>query len=153
MDNSKNSSWLFDVFFISLAVDEANIFQLVYPIPFPFPVPWIVAGVATYKIRAIRGVILWIVWSLAVLFPSMLSGGTNQSLWVCPGVITEPITFVLSRQLAAGLFGLTRTQGFLPPPPAHNAALFHIIIPLTGAFGLIDLHQWHRTAIAHGRAL
>ena len=163
MDNERKPAWLFGVLFISLAVDVANVFRLVHgPVPFPFFVPWIVAGVATillawgkaHNIRAVR-IILWIVLSLAVLLLSILSDGTNLSLWVWLGIITGPMSPVLSRRLIAGLFGLAHiiTQGFLLPLPPHNAPTSYIIIELTGALGLIAWHQWHRRAVTQGRSL
>lgn len=163
MDNERKPAWLFGVLFISLAVDVANVFRLVHgPVPFPFFVPWIVAGVATillawgkaHNIRAAR-IILWIVLSLAVLLLSILSDGTNLSLWVWIGIIIGPVTPVLSRRLIAGLFGLAHivTQGFLLPLPIHNAPLSYIIIELTGALGLIVWHQWRPPAVTHGRPL
>ena len=163
MDNKRKPAWLFGVLFISLVVDVANVFRLVHgPVPFPFFVPWLVAGVATillawgkaHTIRAVR-IILWIVLSLAVLLLSILSDGTNLSLWVWLGIITGPMTPVLSRRLIAGLFGLAHiiTQGFLLPLPTHNAPLSYIIIDLTGVLGLIVWHQWRPPAVTHGRPL
>ena len=163
MDNKRKPAWLFGVLFISLAVDVANVFRLVHgPVPFLFFVPWIVAGVATillawgkaHYVRAVR-IILWIVLSLAVLLLSILSDGTNLSLWVGLGIITGPMTPVLSRRLIAGLFGLAHiiTQGFLLPLPTHHAPLSYILIELTGALGLIVWHQWHRRAVTQGRSL
>ena len=163
MDNTRKPAWLFGVLFISLAVDVANVVRLVHgPVPFPFFVPWIVAGVATIllawgKAHNIRGVriILWIVLSLAVLLLSILSDGTNLSLWVWLGIITGPMAPVLIRRLIAGLFGLAHiiTQGFLLPLPTHNAPLSYIIIELTGALGFIVWHQWRPPAVTHGRPL
>lgn len=163
MDNKRKPAWLFGVLVISLAVDVANVFRLVHgPVPFPFFVPWIVAGVATiflawgkaHNIQAVR-IILWIVLSSAVLLLSILSDGTNLSLWVWIGIIIGPVTSVLSRRVIAGLFGLAHiiTQGFLLPLPVHNAPLSYIIIELTGAFGLVAWHQWRPPSVTQGRSL
>ena len=163
MDNKRKPAWLFGVLFISLVVDVANVFRIVHgPVPVPFFIPWIVAGVATillawgkaYNVRAVR-IILWIVLSLAVLLLSILSDGTNLSLWVWLGIITGPMSPVLSRRLIAGLFGLAHiiTQGFLLPLPTHNAPLSYILIELTGALGLIVWHQCRPPAVTQGRSL
>ncbi len=160
MDNTSKPAWLFGVLFISLAVDIGNIFRLVHgSVPFPFLVPWLVAGVVTlllalskaYTNRTVR-IMLWIVLSLAVLVVSILSDGTNLSLWVWIGITLGPVTSVRRRQLLAALLGVAHivTQGVLLPLPIHNAPMSYLIIQLTGLFALIVWRQWRKPAVILG---
>ena len=162
MDNARKPKWLFGVLFISLIIDVANVFRLVHgPVPFPFFLPWVVAGLVTLYLTFSRHdsktlrVVLWIILSLAVLLLSILSDGTNLSLWVWIALIIGPVTTIPIRQMAAGILGLAHivTQIVLLPLPTHNAPLSYIIIQLTGLFGLLLWHQWHRPHFPQENAL
>ena len=110
MANTRKPKWLFGVLFISLIIDVANVFRLVHgPVPFPFFLPWVVAGLVTLYLifsrhdsKTLR-IILWIVLSLAILLLSILSDGTNLSLWVWIALIIGPVTTIPMRQIAAGV--------------------------------------------------
>ena len=124
MDNARKPKWLFGVLFISLIIDVANVFRLVHgPVPFPFFLPWVVAGLVTLYLTFSRHdsktlrVVLWIILSLAVLLLSILSDGTNLSLWVWIALIIGPVTTIPIRQMAAGILGLAHivTQIVLLP--------------------------------------
>ncbi len=152
-DNTRKFQWILGTLFISLIIDVANVFRLVHgSVPFPFFVPWVVAGLVTLYLtftrhdsKALR-IILWIILSLAVLLLSILSDGTNLSLWVWIALIFGPVSTVPSRQVAAGILGLAHivTQLVLLPLPTHNAPLSYVIIQVTGLVGLLLWHQWHR---------
>ena len=153
MANARKPKWIGGILFISLIIDAANIFRLVHgPVPFPFFLPWVVAGLVTlyltvsrHDAKALR-VVLWIILSLAVLLLSIVSDGTNLSLWVWIALMIGPVSPVPYRQVAAGILGLAHivTQIVLLPLPTHNASLSYIIIPVTGLIGLLLWHQWHR---------
>ena len=162
MDNTRKPQWLFGVLFISLIIDVANVFRLVHgQVPFPFLIPWVVAGLVTLYLTFSRQnskvlrIVLWIVLSLAVLLLSILSDGTNLSLWVWMALLIGPVTTVPARQMAAGLFGVAHiaTQIVLLPLPTHNALLSYGIIPVTGLVGLLLWHQWHRPHLTQEQAL
>ena len=162
MDNARKPQWLFGILFISLLIDVANVFRLVHgPVPFPFFVPWVVAGLVTLYLtfrrpdfQALR-IVLWIILSLAVLLLSILSDGTNLSLWVWIALIIGPVSTVPHRQVAAGILGLAHivTQLVLLPLPTHNAPLSYVIIQVTGLVGLLLWHQWHRPHLTQEQAL
>ena len=153
MDSTRKPQWTFGVLFISLIIDVANVFRLVHgPVPFPFFLPWLVAGLITLYLtftqhdsKTLR-IVLWIILSLAVLLLSILSDGTNLSLWVWITLIIGPITPIPMRQLAAGVLGFAHiaSQIVLLPLPTHNAPLSYLIIQVTGIVGLLLWHQWHR---------
>ena len=152
-DNARKPQWIFGILFISLIVDVSNVFRLVHgPVPFPFFLPWVVAGLVTLYLTFSRHdsktlrIILWIILSLAVLLLSILSDGTNLSLWVWIALIIGPVSPVPYRQVAAGIMGLAHivTQIVLLPLPPNNAPLSYIIIQVTGLVGLLLWHQWHR---------
>ena len=153
MDNARKPQWLFGILFISLIIDVANVFRLVHgPVPFPFFLPWVVAGLVTLYLtfsrhdsKALR-IVLWIILSLAVLLLSILSDGTNLSLWVWIALVIGPVSTVPYRQVAAGILGLAHivTQLVLLPLPTHNGPLSYVIIQVTGLVGLLLWHQWHR---------
>ncbi|MCL4318912.1 MAG: hypothetical protein M1596_03330, partial [Firmicutes bacterium] len=100
-------------------------------------------------------IVLWIILSLAILLLSVLSDGTNLSLWVWIALIIGPVTTIPIRQMAAGILGLAHivTQIVLLPLPTHNAPLSYIIIQATGLIGLLLWHQWHRPNLAQEQAL
>ena len=162
MDNTRTPKWIFGVLFISLIIDVVNVFRLVHgPVPFPFFLPWVVAGLVTLYLtfsrhdsKALR-VVLWIILSLAVLLLSALSDGTNLSLWVWIALIIGPVTTIPIRQMAAGILGLAHivTQIVLLPLPTHNAPLSYIIIQVTGLIGLLLWHQWHQPHRTQERVL
>ena len=162
MDNARKPQWSFGVLFISLLIDVANVFRLVHgPVPFPFFVPWVVAGLVTLYLtfrrpdfQALR-IVLWIILSLAVLLLSILSDGTNLSLWVWIALIIGPVSTAPHRQVAAGILGLAHivTQLVLLPLPTHDAPLFYVIIQVTGLVGLLLCHQWHRPHLTQEQAL
>lgn len=162
MANTRKPKWLFGVLFTSLIIDVANVFRLVHgPVPFPFFLPWVVAGLVTLYLifsrhdsKTLR-IILWIVLSLAILLLSILSDGTNLSLWVWIALIIGPVTSIPIRQLAAGILGLAHivTQIVLLPLPTHNAPLTYTIIQFTGLIGLLLWHQWHRPHRTQERVL
>ncbi|AEW04295.1 hypothetical protein Sulac_0792 [Sulfobacillus acidophilus DSM 10332] len=155
--------WLFGVLFSSLVTDGANIVRLLHgAVPAPFYVPWFVAGLSAIflawgKVSSIRGVriFFWIILSLAVLLLSLLSDGTNLSLWVWLGIISGPVPPVLSKRLTAGFFGLAHviTQAFLLPLPVQGAPLSYGVIALTGALVFITWHQWRRVPLKVGSPL
>jgi hypothetical protein len=162
MDNARKPKWIFGVLFISLIIDVANVFRLVHgPVPFPFFLPWVVAGLVTLYLTFSRHdsktlrIVLWIILSLAILLLSVLSDGTNLSLWVWIALIIGPVTTIPIRQMAAGILGLAHivTQIVLLPLPTHNAPLSYIIIQATGLIGLLLWHQWHRPNLAQEQAL
>ena len=162
MANTRKPKWLFGVLFISLIIDVANVFRLVHgPVPFPFFLPWVVAGLVTLYLifsrhdsKTLR-IILWIVLSLAILLLSILSDGTNLSLWVWIALIIGPVTTIPMRQIAAGILGLAHimTQIVLLPLPIHNAPLSYAIIQVTGLISLLLWHQWHRPHLTQEQAL
>ena len=162
MDNARKPQWIFGILFISLIVDVANVFRLVHgPVPFPFFLPWVVAGLATLFLafskqdyKTLR-IVLWIILSLAVLLLSILSDGTNLSLWAWIALVIGPVSTVPSRQVAAGILGLAHivTQLVLLPLPTHNAPLSYVIIQVTGLIGLLLWHQWHRPPHTQEQAL
>ncbi|PSR20350.1 MAG: hypothetical protein C7B45_15315 [Sulfobacillus acidophilus] len=162
MDSTRKPKWIFGVLFISLLIDVANVFRLVHgPVPFPFFVPWVVARLVTLYLsfsrpdsHALR-IVLWIILSLAVLLLSILSDGTNLSLWVWIALIIGPVSTVPSRQVAAGILGLAHivTQLILLPLPTHDAPLSYIIIQVTGLVGLLLWHQWQRPPRTQEQAL
>jgi hypothetical protein len=100
-------------------------------------------------------IILWIVLSLAILLLSILSDGTNLSLWVWIALIIGPVTTIPMRQIAAGILGLAHimTQIVLLPLPIHNAPLSYAIIQVTGLISLLLWHQWHRPHLTQEQAL
>ena len=162
MDNTRTPKWIFGVLFISLIIDVVNVFRLVHgPVPFPFFLPWVVAGLVTLYLTFSRHdskawrVVLWIILSLAVLLLSVLSDGTNLSLWVWIALIIGPVTPIPIRQMAAGILGLAHivTQIVLLPLPNHNAPLSYIIIQVTGLIGLLLWHQWHQPHRTQERVL
>ncbi len=162
MDNARKPQWLFGILFISLIIDVANVFRLVHgPVPFPFFLPWVLAGLVTLYLtfsrhdsKALR-IVLWIILSLAVLLLSILSDGTNLSLWVWIALIIGPVSTIPSRQVAAGILGLAHivTQLVLLPLPTHNAPLSYVIIQVTGLVGLLLWHQWRRPPRTQEQAL
>ena len=106
MDNTRKPQWLFGVLLISLIIDVANVFRLVHgQVPCPFLIPWVVAGLVTLYLTFSRQnskvlrIVLWIVLSLAVLLLSILSDGTNLSLWVWMALLIGPVTTVPARQM------------------------------------------------------
>jgi hypothetical protein len=162
MDSTRKPQWVFGVLFISLIIDVANVFRLVHgPVPFGFFLPWVVAGLITLYLTFSRHdskmlrIVLWIILSLAVLLVSILSDGTNLSLWVWIALIIGPVTPIPMRQLAAGILGLAHvvSQIVLLPLPSHNAPLSYVIIQVTGLVGLLLWHQWHRPRRAMEQAL
>ena len=162
MANTRKPKWLFGALFISLIIDVANVFRLVHrPVPFPFFLPWVVAGLVTLYLtfsrhdsKALR-IMPWIILSLAVLLVSILSDGTNLSLWVWITLMIGPVTTIPIRHMVAGILGLAHivTQIFLLPLPTHNAPLSYIIIQVTGLIGLLLWHQWHRPHLTQEPAL
>lgn len=162
MDNTRKPKGTFGILFISLIIDVANVFRLVHgPVPFPFFLPWVVAGLVTLYLTFSRHdsktlrIVLWIILSLAVLLLSILSDGTNLSLWVWIALIIGPVTTVPSRQMAAGIMGLAHvaSQIVFLPLPTHNAPLSYIVIQVTGLIGLILWHQWRRPHLTQEQAL
>ena len=159
MDNARKPQWLFGILFISLIIDVANVFRLVHgPVPFLFFLPCVVAGLMTLYLtdsKALR-IVLWIILSLAVLLLSILSDGTNLSLWVWIALLIGPVsTTVPSRQVTAGILGLAHivTPLVLVPLPTHNAPLSYVIIPITGLAGLLLWHQWRRPPLTQEQVL
>ena len=162
MDNAQKPQRIFGILFISLIVDVSNVFRLVHgPVPFPFFLPWVVAGLATLFLafsqqdsKTLR-IVLWIILSLAILLLSVLSDGTNLSLWVWIALIIGPVSPVPYRQVSAGIMGLAHivTQIVLLPLPTHNAPLSYCIIQATGLIGLLFWHQWRRPHQTRERAL
>jgi len=161
MDSTRTPQWAFGVLFISHLIDVANVFRLVHgPVPFSFFLPWVIAGLITLYLTVSKHdsktlrIVLWIILSLAVLLVSILSDGTNLSLWVWIALIVGPVSPVPYRQVAAGIMGLAHilTQIVLLPLPTHNAPLSYVIIQVTGLIGLLLWHEWHRPHQAMERA-
>lgn len=162
MKKARKPKWTFGVLFISLIIDVVNVLRLVHgPVPFLFFLPWVVAGLITIYLtfsqhdsKTLRFV-LWMVLSLAVLLLSMLSDGTNLSLWVWITLIIGPVTTIPIRRMAAGVLGLAHivTQIVLLPLPTHNALLSYIVIQTTGLLGILLWHQWRRPHRTQDHAL
>lgn len=146
----------FGVLLMSLVIDLVNIMRLIHGfLPLPFFVSWGVAGlVALYLTLSSRQskvlrVVLWIILSVAVLLLSLVSDGSNLSLWVWVALISGPVTTSPRRRMAAGLIGLTHVvaQFVLLPLPIHSAPVAFFMIPVTGLIGLLLWHQWRRPVV------
>ena len=132
MDYARKPQWLSSVLFVSLTIDTANLFRLVRgSVPLPLLVPWIATDLLTVWLttrkrdRPTWRLMLWIVLSVAVLELSVLSDGTNVSLWVYLALMMGHMSAMPIRQILAILFGVAHiaTQLLLLPPGAHNAII------------------------------
>ena len=162
MVNARKPQWNLGVLFTSLIIDVAIVVRLVHgPVPLPLFLPWVVAGQVTLYLTLSRHdskplrIVLWMILSLAVWLLSILSDGTNLSLWVWITLMIGPVSTFPSRQMAAGILGLAHvvTQLVLLPLPTHNAPLSYVIIQVTGLIGLLLWHQWRRPPLTQEQAL
>ncbi len=95
--------------------------------------------------RAFR-ISLWVLLTIALFVVSVLSNGTNLSLWAWLGILLGPVTVQSRRLLAAAIFAAIHAvlQFILLPLAPHQSSPVFLVLVITGFAGFAIWHQWQK---------
>ncbi|PSR21662.1 MAG: hypothetical protein C7B45_10110 [Sulfobacillus acidophilus] len=91
---------------------------------------------------------LWVVLTIALFVVSVLSNGTNLSLWAWLGLLLGPVTVQSRRLITAAVFAAIHAvlQFILLPLPLHQSSPIFLALVICGFGAFAVWHQWQKSA-------
>ncbi len=157
---NRKPRWAFGLILLTLAADLANLGRLVHgPWPPVFWAPYAIAAACTTLLLLWQGGeksrrALWILLGLALFLITVVSDGTNVSLWVGLAVGTSLPHPLARRRIASGVFWLLHVAVQSTLLPLHGPSPYLVYALLAGT-GLLGWASWHfrSRALRTSRAL
>jgi hypothetical protein len=157
---NRKPRWAFGLMLLALAADLANLGRLVHgPWPAVFWAPYAIAAACTAGLllwqageKSRRA--LWILLALALFLITVVSDGTDVSLWVALAVGTSLPHPLMRRRIASGVFWLLHIAVQSTLLPLHGPSPYLVYALLAGT-GLLGWASWHfgARALPTARAL
>ena len=87
---------------------------------------------------------VWILLGITLFFISVLSDGTNLSLWTVIAVAWGPVAGDTRRRVTAGSLGLAHVVAQFTLLPLHlgTAAVVYTVLGGTGLLATLAWHHW-----------
>ena len=151
VNTSRKAPWMLAIILASLALDEANVLRLIHGrAPGPALVPWAIAVACTLALawlpqrKSWWRVAVWILLGLTTFSISVLSDGTNLSLWTVIAVAWGPVVGDSRRRVTAGILWLAHAVAQFTLLPLHigTAGVVYTILAGTGILATLAWHHW-----------
>lgn len=142
----------YGVFIAAFIIDAINLIRLLHDtVSVQFltilAVGVIAAILLNFAQERLFRVPLWVVLTLALFVVSVLSNGTDLSLWVWLGLMLGPVTTQSRRLWGAAIFAAIHAflQFILLPLAPHQSSPVFLVLVITGFAGVALWHQWQKT--------
>lgn len=154
---NRNPRWAFGLILLALAADLVNLGRLVHgPWPAIFWAPYVMAAACTTALLLWQGGeksrrALWILLGLTLFLITVVSDGTDVSLWVALAVGTSLPHPLMRRRLGSGVFWLLHIAVQSTLFPLHGPSPY-LVYALVAGTGLLGWASWHFRSHALGTA-
>ena len=151
VDTHRKAPWMYAIILASLALDEANVLRLIHGrAPGPVLLPWAIAVACALALawlpqrKSWWRVAIWSLLGITTFFISVLSDGTNLSLWTVIAVAWGPVAVDTRRRVTAGILWLAHVVAQLTLLPLHigTAGVVYTILGGTGILATLAWHHW-----------
>lgn len=151
VDTNRKAPWMFAIVLASFALDEANLLRLIHGrAPGPALVLWAISVACTLSLgwlpqrRSWWRVAIWALLGITTSFISVLSDGTNLSLWTVIAIAWGPVAGDTRRRVAAGILWLAHVVAQFTLLPLHigTAGVVYTILAGTGILATLAWHHW-----------